>query len=289
FFDDPGHTEAVLDRVRAAAETAGLFDELGTTWLALDAELLPWSAKAMGLLRDQYAAVGAAARAALGAATDMLAAAAARGLPVAELAERTAARREDADAFTAAYGRYCWPVEGLRGLRLAPFQILAAEGANLAVRDHDWHLARLDRLVAADPELFTATRRMTVTLAEPESEAAATSWWTEMTAAGGEGMVVKPLASLVTAEGSRRLVQPGVKCRGPEYLRIIYGPEYLHPANLARLRSRGLSRKRSLALREYALGLESLDRFVAGEPLWRVHEAVFAVLAMESEPVDPRL
>ncbi|RDI63801.1 protein phosphatase [Nocardia pseudobrasiliensis] len=289
FFDDPQHTEAVLARVRAAAETAGLFDELGTTWLALDAELLPWSAKAMGLVRDQYAAVGAAARAALGAATEVLAAAAARGMEVDELARRTAQRRADADAFTAAYGRYCWPVDGLRGLRLAPFQILAAEGANLAVRDHDWHLERLDRLVAADPELFTATRRMTVTLSDPDAEAAATAWWTELTAAGGEGMVVKPLAALVTAEGSRRLVQPGVKCRGPEYLRIIYGPEYLHPANLARLRVRGLGRKRSLALREYALGLEALDRFVTGEPLWRVHEAVFAVLAMESEPVDPRL
>jgi len=80
-----------------------------------------------------------------------------------------------------------------------------------------------------------------------------------------------------------------VKCRGREYLRIIYGPDYTEPANLDRLRDRGLGRKRSLALREYALGLESLDRFVRGEPLWRVHEAVFAVLALESEPVDPRL
>jgi len=92
-----------------------------------------------------------------------------------------------------------------------------------------------------------------------------------------------------TATRSGRLVQPGVKCRGPEYLRIIYGPEYLRPDQLRRLRSRGLGRKRSMALREYALGLESLDRFVAGDPLWRVHEAVFAVLALESEPVAPRL
>jgi hypothetical protein len=77
--------------------------------------------------------------------------------------------------------------------------------------------------------------------------------------------------------------------RGREYLRIIYGPDYTLPANLARLRERNLGRKRSLALREYALGLESLRRLVDGEPLWRVHEAVFAVLALESEPVDPRL
>ncbi|WP_067828899.1 polynucleotide kinase-phosphatase [Nocardia inohanensis] len=291
FFDSPRQTESLLARVRAAIEKAGLFDGLGTDWLVLDTELMPWSAKALGLLRTQYAAVGAAARASLGAAARALADAAERGLDVADLAERTDARRVDADAFTKAYGGYCWPTDGLDGVRLAPFQLLAGQGANYAVREHNWHLEQIDRLVAIDPDLFTPTRRLVVDLASPDSEAAATAWWVEMTAAGGEGMVVKPLGSLVTGTGTRsgRPVQPGVKCRGPEYLRIIYGPEYLRPANLTRLRQRGLGGKRSLALREYALGLESLDRFVAAEPLWRVHEAVFAVLALETEPVDPRL
>ncbi|MQY26480.1 polynucleotide kinase-phosphatase [Nocardia aurantia] len=291
FFDDPALTEAILSRVRAAAESAGLFTALDTSWLVLDAELLPWSAKAMGLLREQYAAVGAAARTALNAAESVLAATAARGVDVGELAARTTARRADADAFTAAYGRYCWPVDGLAGVRLAPFQILAGEGANYAVREHLWHLERLDTLVTADPDLFTPTARVVVDLGDADSEAAATTWWSTLTTAGGEGMVVKPADALVhgTATRSNRLVQPGVKCRGPEYLRIIYGPEYRHPANLARLRARGLGRKRSLALREYALGLEALDRLVAGDPLWRIHEAVFAILALESEPIDPRL
>jgi protein phosphatase len=85
------------------------------------------------------------------------------------------------------------------------------------------------------------------------------------------------------------VVQPAVKCRGPEYLRIIYGPEYSSPANLPRLRARRLGGKRSLALREFALGVEALQRFVAKEPLRRVHECVFGVLALESEAVDPRL
>jgi protein phosphatase len=286
FFADPEITDALLAAVRAAAESCGLFDELGSDWLALDAELMPWSAKAVGLLREQYAAVGAAARSTLTAAADVLAAAAASGRDVAELSARTGARLADAHAFTAAYGRYCWPVEGVAGLRLAPFQILAAEGVSCATRAHDWHLDLIDRLVAA-ADLFAPTRRMPVDLADAGSEAAATAWWRELTAAGGEGMVVKPAAGL--ARGERGLVQPGVKCRGLEYLRIIYGPEYLRPANLDRLRERGLGRKRSLALREYALGVEALDRFVAREPLWRVHEAVFAVLALESETVDPRL
>ena len=100
-------------------------------------------------------------------------------------------------------------------------------------------------------------------------------------------MVVKPL-EFVT-RGSKGLVQPALKCRGREYLRIIYGPEYDDPAHLPRLRRRALAAKRSLALREFSLGLEALERFVRGEPLRRVHECVFAVLALESEPVDPRL
>ncbi len=69
------------------------------------------------------------------------------------------------------------------------------------------------------------------------------------------------------------LLQPAVKCRGPEYLRIIYGPDYLLPENLSRLHGRGLSAKRSLALREFALGVEGLERFaVRREPLRRVHD-----------------
>ncbi|WP_405180092.1 polynucleotide kinase-phosphatase [Nocardia sp. NBC_01377] len=302
FFDDAALTETILSRVRDAAEKAGLFEETNSEWLLLDAELMPWSAKAVGLLRGQYAAVGAAARGSLDATARVLAAATARGMDVADLAARTDERAADAHAFTTAYGRYCWPVDGLAGLRLAPFQILAAGGPAgggevYARRDHRWHLTRIDRLVEADPELFAGTGRVFVDLSSPDSEAAAVDWWTTLTDAGGEGMVVKPFDSMVDgapgreAEGAHpgRLVQPGVKCRGREYLRIIYGPEYPREPNLERLRHRGLGRKRSMALREYALGLEALDRFVAGEPLWRVHEAVFAVLAMESEPVDPRL
>jgi protein phosphatase len=100
-------------------------------------------------------------------------------------------------------------------------------------------------------------------------------------------MVVKPHANLARAR--RGLVQPGIKVRGREYLRIIYGPDYTDPGNLSRLRQRNLGHKRSLAQREYALGLEALERAMRKDPLWRVHEAVFAVLALESEPVDPRL
>ncbi|WP_330454390.1 MULTISPECIES: polynucleotide kinase-phosphatase [unclassified Streptomyces] len=289
FLDDSALTESVLGRLRAAVTAAGLWEEWGTDWVLLDAELMPWSLKAGGLLRSQYAAVGAASGAVFPAATGALAAAAARGVDVGALVDRQRDRAEDAAAFTEAYRRYCWSTEGLDGVRLAPFQILAVRGRSLASVPHDEQLAWLDRLVEHDPSgLLQVTRRLVVDTADDASVRAGVDWWLEMTGRGGEGMVVKPLGALVR-DGKGRLVQPGIKVRGREYLRIIYGPEYTRPDNLDRLRGRFLGHKRSLALREYALGLEALDRLADGEPLWRVHEAVFAVLALESEPVDPRL
>ncbi|MEU9245973.1 polynucleotide kinase-phosphatase [Streptomyces sp. NPDC048385] len=289
FFTDDSVTEEILGRIRAAADAAGLWDELGTDWLLLDAELLPWSLKASGLLRTQYAAVGAASGAVFPGALAALEGAAARGVDVTGLLTRQRERAADAAAFTDAYRRYCWTTEGLDGVRLAPFQILAVQGRSLAALPHDEQLALLDRLVEHDPTgLLQTTRRLYVDTGDPESVRAGVDWWLEMTGRGGEGMVVKP-AGAVVRDAQGRLVQPGIKCRGREYLRIIYGPEYTRPDHLTRLRGRFLNHKRSLAIREYALGLEALDRLADGEPLWRVHEAVFAVLALESEPVDPRL
>jgi polynucleotide kinase-phosphatase len=286
FFD--ADTEATLLAACATAATsAGLWDELGSDWVLMDAEIMPWSAKAFDLIRSQYAAVGAAARSALPTALEALDLASARGIDVGDLSARTAQRGEDATAFTAVYRRYSWPVNGTEGLRIAPFQVLASDGTTYETRDHAWHLGIADRLVDADPALFAPTRRLVVDTANDASIAAGVDWWNELTAEGGEGMVVKPLANLV--RGPKGLVQPGVKVRGREYLRLIYGPDYTAPANLARLRSRNLGHKRSMALREYALGLEALRRLTTGAPVWQVHECVFAILAMESEPVDPRL
>jgi protein phosphatase len=202
------------------------------------------------------------------------------------LLERTRARADDAVRFVDAYRRYCWPVTTIDDLKLAPFHLLASEGAVHVDKDHLWHMQTLAALCAAD-NLLLPTAHVTVDTTDADSERAGTAWWTKLTERGGEGMVVKPLEFV--ARGRRGLVQPALKTRGREYLRIIYGPEYTEPANLERLRSRRLGRKRSLAIREFALGVEALERFVRGEPLRRVHECVFGVLALESEPVDPRL
>lgn len=271
FFPD----SALVDRLREAASP--LFASLETDWLALDCELLPWSAKAIGLIKEQYASVGAAALAALPAARGVLEQASARGLEVSALSSKVTRRLSNAEAFRDAYASYVGPPDGQ--VTLAPFQILACEGRALALTEsHEWHLSRL---AALEGDLITPTRHVFVDLSLASEREAATRWWLDLTGAGGEGMVVKP-AHLV---GGR--VQPGIKVRGREYLRIIYGPDYTDSLDV--LRNRNLGKKRHLAQREHGLGLEALSDFVAGSPLWKVHQSVFAVLALESEPVDPRL
>jgi protein phosphatase len=288
FFDDGALETQFLDVIRDALTASHLWDELGTDWVCLDCELMPWSAKAQALIREQYAAVGAAASAALPAAVAALEAASGHMEGIGPLRDKYRARQTRAGQFVDAYRRYCWPVAGLADFKLAPFHLLASAGATHTGKDHKWHMELLARLCAADTTgLLLATPHKTIQVTEASSVAEGIAWWEELTGRGGEGMVVKPLEFIT--RGQRGLAQPAVKCRGREYLRIIYGPDYDAPENLSRLRSRGLAGKRSLALREFALGIEGLERFVRGEPLRRVHECVFGVLALESEPVDPRL
>ncbi|CAA9483288.1 MAG: Putative phosphatase [uncultured Rubrobacteraceae bacterium] len=288
FFDDREMEEALLDRLRRALSAAGAWEEFGTDWFCLDCEVLPWSAKAGDLIRDQYAAVGAAARASLAETVQTLEGATGRGMDVSSLLDGQRERQAAVDAYVEAYGRYSWPVRSVEDVRLAPFHLLASEGAVHADRDHRWHLEKLAGLCRED-DVLLETAHLEADTTDPRDEEKVIAWWEDLTGPGrgGEGMVVKPLDFV--ARGRRGIAQPGVKCRGREYLRLVYGPEYTAPANLNRLRQRNLSAKRSLALREFALGIEALERFVRRDPLYRVHECVFGVLALESEPVDPRL
>ena len=287
FFQRGGIEANLLDRLDRAMQSSGLWDELATDWIVIDAELLPWSAKAEDLLRTQYAPTGTAALTALRASREWVAQGMARGMPMADFAARLAERHAAIEQYVDEYRRYCWPVNGPDDLRLAPFHILAYEGAATLQNGHRWHLDLIDRLSAADPGLFRVTARRYVDLSDPESEREASQWWETITAGESEGMVIKPVDGLVI--GRKGPLQPAIKCRGREYLRIIYGPTYTEPENLSRLRQRGLAPKRTLALKEYVLGHEALHRFVEREPLYRVHECVFGVLALESEPIDPRL
>jgi len=283
FFPGAAEEAAFIARIQTAITTAGYWEEFRSTWFCLDCELMPWSAKARELIQRQYAAVGAAGVASLEAAL----AAIRRSPAAAGMAQTYEQRLTRLSQYRDAYRRYCWPVNSLADYRLAPFHILASEGAVHCGRTNRWHMETAHRLAACDPDFLLATPFLEVDVNDETAVAQASAWWEDLTAKGGEGMVVKPLDFI--AHGPKGLVQPAIKCRGREYLRIIYGPEYTAGDQLPRLRSRHLGGKRSLAAREFALGLEALERFVAREPLRRVHECVFGVLALESEPVDPRL
>jgi protein phosphatase len=285
FFSDTALRDAALAAVRAAADATLLWDELATDWLLLDCEIMPWSAKASSLIEGQYAPVAAAAVAGLSSAADAFRRAASRGVAIdpAPLDARLAR----AKAYETAWAPYVWPVSGPEDLRIAPFHLLASKGAVHADKDHAWHMQWAHRLASQGAPMVHATPWRTLVLSDEAACADAIAWWEALTVRGGEGMVVKPFQFI--ARGEKGIIQPALKVRGREYLRIIYGPEYDAPENLERLKKRGLGGKRALALREFSLGLEALDRFVAGAPLRRVHECVFAVLALESEPIDPRL
>lgn len=287
FFDDLTMETEFITRIQSALGASGFWEEFNTSWACLDAELMPWSAKAQELLQRQYASVGAAAGASLRETVGALKMASANGVDVSALLPRFEARAAMTAQYIEAYRRYCWPVNSLADLRLAPFHLLATEGAVHTDKDHRWHMDMLANICRHDEELLFVTPYLVVDLNNAESEAEGTGWWETLTERGGEGMVVKPMQFI--AKGGKGITQPAVKVRGREYLRIIYGPEYTAPHHMERLRNRSVGRKRGLAMREFALGIEALERFVLREPLRRVHECVFGVLASESEPVDPRL
>ena len=250
---------------------------------------MPWSAKARGLIERQHAPAGEAARIGLGAARAAFAAAAGRGVEGADaFASHLADRAGRAAAYDRAWRACVWDAPRPDDLRVAPFHVLASEGAVHVERPHDWHMGWNARLAQTGDPVLHPTAWRPVDASDEASRREATERWEAMPRAGGEGMVVKPRA-FVARDEAGRLLQPALKVRDREDLRIIYGPDYDRPDNLARLRDRGLARKRHLALAEFALGHEALARFVANEPLRRWHECVLAVLAMESEPVDPRL
>jgi protein phosphatase len=228
FFPERSTTEAVLARVRAAMTEVGFWERHATAWALLDAEIMPWSAKAQSLIREQYAATGAAARAGLSHSVALLQQATDREPSLAPLLARFDARYARAARYAEAYRRYCWPVASLDDYRIAPFHLLATEGALHMDKDHLWHMAEVGRLAEPGDRIMVATTHHLADLADPASADVAARWWTDLTAGGGEGMVVKPRDFI--AQGRKGLVQRAVKCRGPKYLRIIYGPEYDAPS-----------------------------------------------------------
>ena len=294
FFDDPEMESGLLDRIDAELTDRYFWDDFDTEWVCLDTEIMPWSEKAKALLKEQYGPVGRAGREALRASISAIEEVFERGISsddtevdLSALLGRYQDKLNDINKYVEAYHEYCWGVKSLEDIRIAPFHLLASEGRCFCYKTHEWHLDMIGRYMVGRDIVIMTTDNLIIDIDDGEQTAKAIGWWKILTESGDEGMVVKP-ERYVTLNGGH-LIQPAVKCRGREYLRMIYGPEYLSPEHLSRLKKRSLSCKRSLALREFALGFESLNRFVKREPLYRVHECVFGVLALESEPVDPRL
>jgi protein phosphatase len=288
FFNNIEIEKAFIERVNQCLTKTNFWEKFNTEWVCLDAELMPWSAKAQALIKDQYAAVASAASGALPEVEKALQLTFDRGIKDAlPSLEKFKMKNNAISKYTKAYQNYCWPVENIEDFKLAPFHLLATEGQVHADKTNEWHMKNIAEICQGDPKLFMETPYKIVNLNDQSSFEEAVKWWTGLTKNGGEGMVVKPYHFI--SRGTEGLIQPAVKCRGSEYLRIIYGPEYDLPENMERLKNRKLSTKQSLAIREFALGIEALERFIKKEPLRRIHESVFGILALESEDVDPRL
>lgn len=301
FFVDNTMEGIVLERLDRVLTETGFWNDFQTDWVCLDTELMPWSEKAQTLLQRQYAPVGIAGRNSLHQVVAALEAACGRSALHFDVDATTSGQNVDLNVilddfkyredclgrYTEAYRAYCWNVDSPDDLRIAPFHLLAVEGQVFTDRAHVWHMETIRKYMTGIDPVFMATEYRVVDVNDPASVQAGTDWWLALTGSGGEGMVVKPETYTALRDGE--LLQPAVKCRGREYLRIIYSPEYTKPEHLQRLKKRSLSRKRQLALREFALGVEGLERFVAKDSLYRVHQCAFGVLAFESEPVDPRL
>jgi protein phosphatase len=301
FFEDRSLEQLILERLDRVLTDKGFWKEFHTDWVCLDTELMPWSEKAQALLQQQYAPVGRAGRDALDTTVKVLLQLCQRKNIAFEVGSEVSGQNVDPNVllnryneklaamngYVDAYREYCWTVNGPEDLRIAPFHLLATEGKVFSDQSHIWHMETIKQYCTGIDPIFIATDYIEVDTTDDESVQYGIKWWMQLTENGGEGMVVKP--EYFTAHRNIELLQPAIKCRGVEYLRIIYGPEYLMPDHLKRLKNRSLTRKRSLALREFALGMEALDRFVHKEPLYKIHECVFGVLAFESEPVDPRL
>ncbi|MEK4062718.1 MULTISPECIES: polynucleotide kinase-phosphatase [unclassified Paenibacillus] len=283
FFDKETESE-VLAKLNADLRKADYFVRHDTDLLLLDAEIIPWNLKARELIASQYAHVAEAAVMDRGHLAEKLREAESNGRDVSGWVQEMDEKLRNARVFREAFQEYCWDVRGLEGIRIAPFHTLAHSGQSFFDHSHLWHMEKNRELAGVSP-LFMETEYRTV--ASEADEAEVIAWWEEMTENGHEGIVIKP--ELFISRNGSSMIQPAIKVRGRKYLHIIYGIDYLQPDNLTRLKLRKTGKKERHALMECALSAESVERFIRKEPLERIHECVLAALALESEPVDPRL
>lgn len=276
--------ENLVGHLNSELHRKNYFENHETDYVLFDAEIMPWNLKAKELISSQYAHVAENALLDRSILQDKLTAGIALNTGLQDWLEEYEQKLGNAEIFNGVFQKYCWEVESLQAIQIAPFHVLAHSGQTFFDKPHAWHM-QMNRQLAEGSDLFVETEFKMIT--DEASEQEVIDWWEAITEDGHEGLIIKPEFYIPRHKG--KLLQPAIKVRGRKYLSIIYGMDYLEAKNLSRLKNRNTGKKQKLALKEFALGIEGLLRYRNGESLERVHECVLATLAMESDPVDPRL
>ncbi len=276
--------EKLVKEINKDLHASNYFEKYNTEYLLLDAEIMPWNLKAKELIRNQYAHVAENALLDRMKLKEKMERAVKKNEELKNWLTEYEHKLENAKVFKDVFQKYCWEIESTNDIQIAPFHLLAHSNMAFFDRSHIWHMEKNREFSKCSP-LFVETDYKVIS--DEASEEEVIKWWEEMTSAGHEGIVIKP--ETFVAKNKGKLLQPAIKVRGRKYLNIIYGMDYLIPENLNRLKKRNTNKKQKMALREFALGVEGIQRFVNGESIERVHECVLATLAMECDRVDPRL
>ena len=266
------------------------FESHNTSLLVLDSEIMPWNLKATGLLNKQYDVTANSALLSRQTYVTVLEELQSRqGQMDMVRLEAAKEKLENAQKFKSAYEFYCWNADAksLEGVQIAPFHILAFSGESHFDKTHLWHMEQVNKLSTYSNLLITTEYKL-LSLNDEIGINETISWWEDMTKNGHEGMVVKPL-QFISRNDKGDVIQPAIKVRGREYLRIIYGMDYLEPTHLEILKKRTAQNKMKNALKEFYLSMESINRFIEKESLDRIHECVLASLSYENDAMDPRL
>ncbi|MDN4492918.1 polynucleotide kinase-phosphatase [Ureibacillus aquaedulcis] len=283
FFDMATEGE-ILSRINESLTANDYFNKHNTEFLLMDAEIMPWNLKAKELISSQYAHVAENAILDRGLLKDKIESAAGSNVDLAKWLKEYEDKLANARVFKDVFQKYCWEINEIDQIQIAPFHILAHSHETFFNKPHTWHM-EMNKAFSLMDRLFVETEYMVINDRADEEEVI--QWWGEITSDGHEGIVIKPETFISKYKG--RLIQPAIKVRGRKYLHIIYGMDYLEPENLTRLKKRNVGKKQKHALKEFALGIEGIQRLINGESIERVHECVLGTLAMESDPVDPRL
>lgn len=281
-FFEQEQQQRMVAKIHAELLAKNYFEQFNTTFVLMDAEILPWNLKAHRLIDQQYETV--AENAVMDRQKLIEKLKITEHVDVTSWLEEYTHKYKNAVRFDAVFKNYCWPTNELVGIQIAPFHILAHSSSTNFHQPHSWHM-QMNALLAENSSLFIATEYRLIESEQDEQEII--NWWQNMTENGHEGIVIKPFDFLAHHKG--KLLQPAIKVRGREYLRIIYGMDYTDETIMKRLKQRNPSRKMKNALLEFKLGLEGISRFVGLESSTRVHECALATLALESDPIDPRL